>query len=124
MVRFLNFILPFYFKFFPFLKQYCNFSQATRRESSSSSSSLHSESEDDVPLSKLKRPPRKPFDVSSDEEDNTPLSELAKEPSQYHLQSQSSHDEDMEKEEEEEGDASDSEEPWDGMVEEENVSVK
>ena len=70
-----------------------------------------------MPLSKLKRPPRKPFDVSSDEEDNTPLSELAKEPSQYHLQSQSSHDEDMEKAEEEEGDASDLEEPLDGMVE-------
>ena len=70
-----------------------------------------------MPLCKLKRPPRKPFDVSSDEEDNTPLSELAKEPSQYHLQSQSSHDEDMEKTEEEEGDASDLEEPWDGMVE-------
>ena len=45
------------------------------------------------------------------------MSELAKEPSQYHLQSQSSHDEDMEKAEEEEGDASDLEEPWDGMVE-------
>ena len=31
------------------------------------------------------------------------MSELAREPSQYYLQSQSSHDEDMEKEEEEEG---------------------
>ena len=33
------------------------------------------------------------------------------------MPSQSTHDEDMEKEEEEEGDASDSEEPWDGVVE-------
>ena len=41
------------------------------------------------------------------------MSELAKEAKP----SQSSHDEDMDMEEEEEGDASDSEEPWGGVVE-------
>jgi hypothetical protein len=91
--------------------------QAKRCASYSSSSSSSSESEDDVPLSKLKRPPRKRIEESSDEEDNIPLSKLDKEPTKSHLQSQSTHDEDMEKEEEEEGDASDLEEPLGGVVE-------
>ena len=71
-----------------------------------------------MPLSKLKRPPRKKFDESSDEEDNIPLSELHKTPTKSHLQSESIRDDDIENEEEGEGDdASDSEEPWGGLVE-------
>ena len=102
----------FFLQVCPFAKDFCNYSQATHHEASSSSSS-HSESEDDFPIAKLKRPPRKPILESSDEEDNIPLSELAKEAEP----SQSSHDEDMDMEEEEEGDASDSEEPWGGVAE-------
>ena len=86
-------------------------------EESSSSSSSHSESEEDVPIANLKRPPRIQIEESSDEEDNAVLSELGKEARQSTLSSQSSHDEDMDMEEEEEGDASDSEEPWGGVVE-------
>ena len=71
-----------------------------RMASSSSSSSSQSETEDNVPLSKLKRPPRKKFDESSDEEDNIPLSELHKTPTKSHLQSESIHDDDIENKEE------------------------
>ena len=91
-------MLPFFLQVCPFSKDFCNYSQATCLEASSSSSS-HSESEDDVPIVKLKRPPRKPILESSDEEDNIPLSELAKEA----MPSQSTHDENMDMEEEGEG---------------------
>jgi hypothetical protein len=106
----------FFLQVFPLSKDFCNYLQATCHEASSSSSS-HSESEEDVPIANLKRTPRRQIEESSDEEDNIPLSELGKEARQSTLSSQSSHDEDMDKEEEEGGDASDPEEPWGGVVE-------
>jgi len=68
----------------------------TGRKSSSSSCSSQSNSEDELPLARLKRPPRETFQESSDKE--------------------SSQDDEDEKVEEEEDGSSDEEEPWGGAV--------
>ena len=85
-------------------------------------SSSSSESDEDVPIARLKPPRRREIDDSSGDEDDIPLSVIGKKAMQSILPSQSSHDEDnnkdedQEKEEEEGGELSDMEEPWGGVV--------
>ena len=93
-------------------------------------SSSSSESDEDVPIARLKPSRRREIEESSDDEDDIPLAVLDKKAMHSILHSQSSHDEDTnkdedhEKGEEEGGEHYDTGEPWGGVVGEDILPPK